>query len=301
MARGRQHGAVARPREGVARPDADGVAVLDERLVEPALRRQRGGEGNVGLRERPQRDGAPVLGHGGVEVSRLLRQVAEALVAVRVVRCERDHACPHRARVSPGLTLPPGECAEHHQDRQHGEDTPPRVLGGGHDRAAREHGPAHGRQVGVAIRRHLRPALRQAERGRERDQIRGERGPERGSVRRFVEASTGGDLRGLVGLLAEDVVLYADGGGKAAAVPKPVRGASRVARFAVKAIRKFVAPEAERRIVPVNGAPGVVTYLDRRAVAVLAVDVHDGRISAVYIVTNPDKLARVPGLPAGPS
>lgn len=120
-----------------------------------------------------------------------------------------------------------------------------------------------------------------------------------GLVRRFVEASTGGDMRGLLALLAEDVVLYADGGGKAAAVPKPVRGSSRVARLAVKAIRKFVAPESERRILPVNGAPGVVTYLDRRAVAVLAVDVDDGRISAVYIVTNPDKLARVPVLPVG--
>jgi RNA polymerase sigma-70 factor (ECF subfamily) len=134
------------------------------------------------------------------------------------------------------------------------------------------------RQHVVDVRRRFTPSPQQRE----------------GLVRRFVEASAGGDIRGLVTLLAEDVVVYADGGGKAAALPKPVRGGWRVARLLVSALRKFVPPRAERRIVPINGAPGVVTYLDGRPISVLGFDVDDRRIAAVYIVTNPDKLSRLP-------
>jgi RNA polymerase sigma-70 factor (ECF subfamily) len=88
--------------------------------------------------------------------------------------------------------------------------------------------------------------------------------------------------------------VYADGGGKAAAVPKPVHGAANVARLLASSVRKFVPDRAERRILAVNGAPGVVTYLDGRAISVVTVDVDRDRIVAIYIVTNPDKLARLP-------
>lgn len=117
-----------------------------------------------------------------------------------------------------------------------------------------------------------------------------------GLVRRFVEASTSGDMHDLVALLAHDVVVYADGGGKAAAVPNPVRGVGRVARLIAGAVRKFVPADAERRILPINGTPGVVTYVEGRPFSALTLDVDGGRIAAVYIVTNPDKLGALPRL-----
>jgi RNA polymerase sigma-70 factor, ECF subfamily len=113
-------------------------------------------------------------------------------------------------------------------------------------------------------------------------------------LRRFVEASVGGDMRELVALLARDVTAYTDGGGKAPAVPNLVHGSERVARMVVKAVAKFVPAGVERRILPINGAPGVVTYHEGRPLSVVTLDVDGDRIVAVYLVTNPEKLVHVP-------
>ncbi len=115
-------------------------------------------------------------------------------------------------------------------------------------------------------------------------------------VERFVEASAGGDLRRLVALLAEDVVLYADGGGKAAAIPRPVRGAERVSRLLANAVRKFIPEDVERRVLEVNGAPAIVTFRHGAPLSVVSLDVDGDRITAIYIVSNPDKLHRLPRL-----
>ena len=110
----------------------------------------------------------------------------------------------------------------------------------------------------------------------------------------FVDASTRGNMKGLLRLLADDVVLHSDGGGKAAAVPKSIRGAERVARLVFGALRKFVPPDVVRRVVQINGQPGIVNYHRGAPQSVLTMDVRGGRIRAIYIVSNPEKLERLP-------
>lgn len=117
-------------------------------------------------------------------------------------------------------------------------------------------------------------------------------------MRRFSDATSSGDLQGLLALLSNDIVLYADGGGKAAAVPNIIRTPQRVAALIFGAQKKF-RPEGEvRRIVQINGQPGVVGYIDGRARSALTIDVEDGLIARIYIVTNPEKLRALPDLSA---
>ena len=101
-------------------------------------------------------------------------------------------------------------------------------------------------------------------------------------------------MEGLLTLLAQDIVLYADGGGKASAVPNPIYGPDHVARFLVRARRKFVPENVVSRIVQINGQPGVVNYLEGHAVGVLTLDIVGDRIRNIYIVSNPEKLERLP-------
>jgi RNA polymerase sigma-70 factor (ECF subfamily) len=108
----------------------------------------------------------------------------------------------------------------------------------------------------------------------------------------FLHACSTGDLDGLVAILAADAVAVTDGGGKAAAALVPIRGAERVARFFLGLMKKLP-PGLELRRVRVNGRPGVLTVLDGQSFNVLTLDVADGRVSACYVVRNPDKLARV--------
>jgi RNA polymerase sigma-70 factor, ECF subfamily len=117
----------------------------------------------------------------------------------------------------------------------------------------------------------------------------------------FLKAAESGDLDGLVALLSRDVVLHSDGGGKAIAVPNLVHGADKVARGVVGALRKLVPKEVVRRITQINGAPGVVSYLNGKPFSVFTLDTVDGRIRAIYIVTNPEKLSRLPELSGNPS
>jgi len=113
---------------------------------------------------------------------------------------------------------------------------------------------------------------------------------------RFLRASRAGDLAGLVTLLSEDVAFHADGGGKAAAVPQVVHGADRVARLLVHALAKFVPADVESRVVALNGEPAIVTWLGGAARSTVSFAIARGRITAIYLVTNPDKLKRVPPL-----
>lgn len=114
---------------------------------------------------------------------------------------------------------------------------------------------------------------------------------------RFVLASGSGDLNGLIAVLEEDVVLYADGGGKGFAVPNPVFGAMNVARAIVMGQTRFL-PKGPvvSRSVSINGMPGVVSYLAGRPLYALTVEASEDRIKSIYFVTNPDKLSRVPPL-----
>jgi len=104
----------------------------------------------------------------------------------------------------------------------------------------------------------------------------------------------------LLAIISNDIVLYADGGGKANAVPNPVYGAENVVRFLLGVRRKFLPTELKRQVVQINGKPGIVGYLDGRPYGVISINVVDGRIRNIYIVSNPDKLSRLPNLPASP-
>jgi RNA polymerase sigma-70 factor, ECF subfamily len=113
-------------------------------------------------------------------------------------------------------------------------------------------------------------------------------------LERFREATQSGDMGRLLALLAEDVVLHSDGGGKGTAVPNPVRGPDRIARGIVGGLDKLVPRNRVQRIVQINGHSAVVSYLDGKPHSVLTLDVSDGRIQAIYIVTNPEKLSHLP-------
>lgn len=108
----------------------------------------------------------------------------------------------------------------------------------------------------------------------------------------FARAASEGDMAALMEILAHDVVVYSDGGGKARAAVNPVFGAEKVARFVIGAAKKESMMHGELRMV--NGEPGLVLFTPRgRAHSVLVMDVREGRISRVYAVRNPDKLLRV--------
>lgn len=116
----------------------------------------------------------------------------------------------------------------------------------------------------------------------------------------FLQATNSGDLDGLVALLSRDVVLHSDGGGKGVAVPNVVQGVDNVSRGMLGALRKLIPKEIVRRIAPINGGPGIVSYLNGKPFSVLTLDTAEGRIRAIYIVTNPEKLSHIPELPADP-
>ena len=105
----------------------------------------------------------------------------------------------------------------------------------------------------------------------------------------FLDVSLGGDMQGLLNLLADDVVFVADSGGKAWGGPKPVHGADNVAR-GVLGGRRFLPPGIQGGIEEVNGQPAIVGYDDGRPVIVLLLDIEGERIRNIYQVTNPDKL-----------
>ncbi len=111
---------------------------------------------------------------------------------------------------------------------------------------------------------------------------------------RFFAACTDGDLHALEQILAEDVAFYADGGGKAAAVPHPVHGRVQVARFVLGLVRHAVAHGWRIERVLVNGDPGArVRDEHGTLVAVLALNVADGQVRSLYNVLNPEKLRHV--------
>jgi RNA polymerase sigma-70 factor (ECF subfamily) len=92
-------------------------------------------------------------------------------------------------------------------------------------------------------------------------------------------------------MLAEDVVMYGDGGGRGPSLPQPVNGRSKVFRL-VEAFADAVATmHLQLEAVAVNGQPGVLARtVDGRLLNVLTVDIYDGRIQTVRSVINADKL-----------
>jgi RNA polymerase sigma-70 factor (ECF subfamily) len=108
---------------------------------------------------------------------------------------------------------------------------------------------------------------------------------------RFFAAAEQGDLVGLEALLAHDVELTGDGGGKVPALARTLRGRSRVARTLINSLLAARVPGVILRRVQVNGGPGAV-YLDaqERLVAVVALDIAGAQITSINSIVNPDKL-----------
>ncbi|GAA2891355.1 RNA polymerase sigma-70 factor [Nonomuraea rubra] len=110
-------------------------------------------------------------------------------------------------------------------------------------------------------------------------------------ARRFFDAAAGGDLDALLGMLAPDVVLHGDGGGKAQAIARPATGADRVAKLLVAGLRRVGRLGVSYRPAMVNGRPGAVMYdAEGRVAGVVGLDLDGGVIRAIHSVVNPDKL-----------
>jgi RNA polymerase sigma-70 factor, ECF subfamily len=141
------------------------------------------------------------------------------------------------------------------------------------------------RQLAVRARRHMevgRPRF-EADR-REREEL----------AARFFDALRDGDVDGLRKLLAADVQLVGDGGGKAPALPRGVIGADNVARVLAPIFPFLAKIDARVEEREVNGQPGaIVRDRDGKVVGTLTLDVLDGQIQTIRAVANPDKLGHL--------
>jgi len=149
--------------------------------------------------------------------------------------------------------------------------------------------PAAVRQLASRARAHV-------EQGKPR--FPADAGEEARIVAAFATAWQEGDHEALLGLLDPDAIMRSDGGGRVPSAGKPLLGADRIARalvaFARSADRRGEEPRG--RLARVNGATGLVIH-DRYSTSVVSLTIDSGRIAALDIVRNPDKLR---GLAEGP-
>ena len=141
---------------------------------------------------------------------------------------------------------------------------------------------ANCRQILARARRHVEAGRQRFTASREkRDAL----------VRAFVAAYQRGDVDQLVRLLGEDVAFYSDGGGKVAAVPRPVFGRDRVARLLVGLLDRVRKSDLRVRPAQVNGEAGALLLnADGKVVNVVSFEVRDGTVASIWSVANPDKL-----------
>jgi RNA polymerase sigma-70 factor (ECF subfamily) len=112
-------------------------------------------------------------------------------------------------------------------------------------------------------------------------------------VSAFVKAASSGDLETLMGLLAHDVRLTTDGGGKVVAALNVIEGADRTARFVVGAVKKGMPQGSTVRFAPINGLPGLIVYRPDGSVQSVAFEIVDNLVRAIYAVSNPEKLSHL--------
>jgi RNA polymerase sigma-70 factor (ECF subfamily) len=141
------------------------------------------------------------------------------------------------------------------------------------------------RQVAARARRHIEAR---------RPRFEASRSHSEELAKRFFAAVEEGDLDGLMELLATDVVMVGDGGGKAPAIRQALHGRERVAQFLVAIGRELRPVGVEIRLAEINGQPGALTF-DRggRIVSVFSLDVAEGRVQTIRGILNPDKLRRL--------
>jgi RNA polymerase sigma-70 factor, ECF subfamily len=141
--------------------------------------------------------------------------------------------------------------------------------------------PANTRQILTRARARLQePRRRFTVPRRESEQI----------VRRFRHAVGTGDVDELMAMLHADATLVSDGGGKAAAAMRPVLGADRIAKFILGYADKAHWSESDFELVTINGTPGLLMRHALAGDGTFSFDIEDGRIRAIYVVRNPDKL-----------
>ncbi|KFA90409.1 sigma-70 family RNA polymerase sigma factor [Archangium violaceum] len=158
------------------------------------------------------------------------------------------------------------------------------VFGMDFDEVARaiDRDPAACRQLASRARGHVREA-------RPRFPVTEDQGRELASA--FFTATRSGDLGALQALLAQDVVLYSDGGGKAKAALNPIYGLEKNLRF-VTGLLQRTGPNASRLVYEgkIDGLPGFVTVEADGLWQSTALAIEEGRIVTIYITRNPDKL-----------
>ena len=157
------------------------------------------------------------------------------------------------------------------------------VFGFPHEEMARmlDRSPGAVRQLASRARAHVKAG---------RPRYPSERSARERATRAFLDACRSGSVDRLVAVLSPDVVLTADGGGRATAAGRPVSGAERVARFLAGAVRQ-APPGAVATVEDVNGGPGLVVRSDGSAVLVGVVEVEGDRVREIRFVRNPEKLA----------
>ncbi|WNG34868.1 sigma-70 family RNA polymerase sigma factor [Archangium violaceum] len=163
------------------------------------------------------------------------------------------------------------------------------VFGVGFEELAETLGrePAACRQLASRARTHVHAA-------RPRFQMPKEQGLEIASA--FFAASRSGDLRTLQSLLAADVIVHADGGGKKPAAMAPIIGIDKVMALHAE-LARILAKQGSRlvRYGYINGLPGFVTIEPGDTLQTTALQLEDGKIAAIFVVRNPDKLRHLAG------
>ncbi|MBY8870620.1 RNA polymerase sigma-70 factor [Micromonospora sp. PLK6-60] len=158
-------------------------------------------------------------------------------------------------------------------------------------------------EVADAVGRSEESVRQAAHRAREhvrarRPRFHADRARQRQVTERFLAAASGGDLNTLLELLAPDVTVWTDGGGKVRQAMRPVTGAAPVAAwFATLGRHPYQGVEFEAmtiEFVEVNGGPGIVFTGAGRVIAAMVLDVDEqGRIAVIRTIANPDKLGAV--------
>ncbi|QQR46435.1 sigma-70 family RNA polymerase sigma factor [Myxococcus xanthus] len=148
--------------------------------------------------------------------------------------------------------------------------------------------PAACRQLASRARAHVREA-------RPRFPVSEAQGSELASA--FYAASRSGDMGALQALLAQDVVVYSDGGGKVKAALNPIYGQEKTLRF-FEGLLRITGVNASQRVHEgfIDGLPAFVTLEKDGTLQTTALGIEDGRIATIYVTRNPDKLQGIRGL-----
>jgi RNA polymerase sigma-70 factor (ECF subfamily) len=109
---------------------------------------------------------------------------------------------------------------------------------------------------------------------------------------KFIHATTNGVKEDFISLLTEDAVLLSDGGGRVRAAKRPIETRERVIKFWT-GIRKHYPTGVEYRCIPLNGRPSILMSYAGQIFNAISFDIAEDRIRAIYVVRNPEKLARL--------